>query len=182
MISPLLDPQSWDVIIVAGVVCPGIFKWTTAPKRSYEWDKKKGKGTKGETKTFVQMPASDGKGKFYLWLDEHFYAWQAFRPLFKYDPSKKDVTAIEIYHPACADIELHSVVTESLGIAEHEGKGLYTIEWSFSEFFPADKTSVTSTATGSTQWEHESSRKDAPSTLSDENAKLLDQARREGAI
>jgi hypothetical protein len=182
-VSPFICSLDWDTIQIGGVRCPGIFKFTDVPKRSYEWDKKKGKGTKGETKTFVQMPASEGKGKFYLWRDEHFVAWESFRGLLRYDPSKTVVTAIEIYHPACADIELHSVVTEYLGAVHHEGKLLFSIEWAFGEFFPAERASVTSTATDSKQWEHETSRtKDGTQTLDDENANLSKQAADEGAI
>jgi hypothetical protein len=188
-LSPFEDPHSWDVIKVGGVECPGIFKFTTIPKRAYEWDKKKGKGTKGETKTFVQMPASEGKGKFYLWTVDHFHAWESFRALFKYDPTKKDVQAIEIYHPALAAIELHSVVTEYLGACESEGKGLYAIEWSFGEYFPASESNATGTPSGSKQYVDPpngntpgTQPKDGQSQLDKENEDLAKQAKQEGAI
>ena len=185
-ISPFVNSAAWDVIVIGGVTSPGLAEWSTVPKRAYTWDKKKGKGTKGETLTFVQIPASNGKVTFKLWTDEHFTAWDAFRPLFKYDPTKKTVEAIEIYHPCCAEIELHSVVTESLSATKHEGKGLYTIEWEFSEYFPPDKTSATSTPNTSTAnadgTTPGTNGNNAQSQLDQENSALLSQAQSEGAL
>ena len=155
------------------------------PKRAAEWDKKKGKGTKGETLTFVQFPASSGKGKFYLWLPTHWVEWGAYRPLFKYDPSKKDPEGVGIYHPALADIDLHSVVTEYLGGIEHEGKGLYSIEWSFHEFFPVEKAPVVSTPTsGGSQWYQAPGQNSGggAADLDKANADLLKTAQQSGAV
>ena len=188
-ISALVNTSAEDIIVVGGVNCPGYMKFTEMPKRAYEWDKKKGKGTKGETKTFVQMPASDGKVLFYLWLDEHFVAWESFRPLFKYDATKKAVSAIEVYHPALAEIELHSVVTEYLTARKYEGKGLWTIEWSFGEYFPAEAGNATGTPTGSTQYADPpqgsapgNQGKDGASQLDEENRKLAKEAADQGAL
>ena len=188
-ISPLLDSASWDVIQVGGVTCPGMIVWEEVPERGYEWDKKKGKGTKGETKTFVQMPASSGKVKFLAWTSDHFAAWDSFLPLFKYDPTKKTVQAIEIYHPCCADIELHSVVTEKMGGWKHEGKGLFSRTWLFGEYFPAGATSATSTPSGSQANAPPpngsapgDNGNDAQAQLDAENRRLADQAAKEGAI
>ena len=195
-ICPLRDRSgSFDRIVIANTTCPGYFKFTTTPKRGYGWDKKKGKGTQGETLTFVQFPASEGKGKFYLWLPRHWDEWEDFRPLLKYDPTKDNPQPYEMFHPACADIDLHSVVTEYLGSIEHEGKGLFSVEWAFNEYFPASTESVVSTPTTSsdgggtgpeggigTGLGGSANPNDAQSSLDKENSDLLKKAQNEGAL
>jgi hypothetical protein len=59
------------------------------------------------------------------------------------------VQAVDIYHPSLADIEINSVVTESIGNIVHEGEQFYTIAVQFIEYFPPPKSSAVSTPTGS---------------------------------
>ena len=87
-LNPIDNPQAWDVIIVGGVASPGVCS-VTGFKRECEWDVKKGKGTVGATLTYVQKPPATGQFKFTLWTAAHFVAWEAFRALLKYDPTKK---------------------------------------------------------------------------------------------
>lgn len=148
--NPFTDPQSEDVVVVDGETCPGICV-LSGFKRPTEWDVKKGKGTKGGTATLSQLPPAKGTITFKLWRAEHVDAWNAsFRARFKYDPTKKTKNAVDIYHPTLAEIDLHSVVTESIGAREHQGGGLYHIVVELLEYLPADPKTVTSTANGST--------------------------------
>ena len=187
-LSPFQSSDDWDHVSIGGVVCPGIAQLDKV-ERKHDFDRKKGKGTQGETITFVQKPAAEFKVKFLLWLDDHFTAWQSFRPLLKYDPTKKDITAIEIYHPALADLEIHSVVCASLGGCHHDGKGLFSIEADFIEYFPAGKTNATGTPAGSKQYcdppnsnSPGDNGKSGTDQLDAENKKLIDQAKSEGAL
>jgi hypothetical protein len=159
--SDALDPinyaQEWDVIRVAGVKSPGRVSLSEI-KRAHEWDVKKGKGVKGATITFVQKPPASFKATFelgYLALDgsggpQHFIDWAKFRPLFEYDPTRKAVIAVDIYHPSLADVDITSVVTESIGGIEHVGEGLYRVEVEFLEYFPQAPQNASGTPNGST--------------------------------
>lgn len=147
-LDPINNPQEWDVIRVGGITSPGLCKLGDMKSKS-EWDVKKGKGVYGATLTYVGRPPTKFTITFKLWLPSHFAAWDTFRPLFKYDATKKQVQAVDIYHPALADIELSSVVCEGIGAINHEGNQLYTIAVDFIEYFPAPKGSAISTPTGS---------------------------------
>lgn len=147
-VNPLDNPEAWDVIRVGGVDSPGVCT-VTGFVRKHEWDKKKGKGAAGETITFVQLPAADGKVKFQLWTRQHFVDWATFRLQLKYDPTKKAPQPVDIYYPALADIEIHSVVTENIGAIEHEGGNLYSITVDFLEYRPPPPASAVTTPTGS---------------------------------
>lgn len=147
-INPIDYPQDWDVVRIGQAISPGICK-VGEFKRAHEWDVKKGKGTLGATVTFVARPPAKGSITFKLWTSAHFTAWDSFRPLLQYDPTKKSVQAVDIYHPSLADIGLTSVVTESIGNIVHEGDQLYSITVEFLEYFPPPKGSAVSTPTGS---------------------------------
>ncbi len=147
--NPIDDPQSWDTVTMAGIVCPGICKIGEF-KTKREWDIKKGKGVFGATITFIGRPPSTGSITFYLWTSDHFNQWATFRDLFKFDPTKKDVKAIDIYHPSLVDIDMTSFVCEGIGAVKHEGQGLYSITVDLLEYFPAAKKSAIGTPSGST--------------------------------
>ncbi len=151
-LNPLDNPQEYDVCRVDGEENPGII----APggiggfKRETEWEVKKGKGTKGGSATLVQMPPAKGSIKFLLWLPAHFEAWDAtFRKVFKYDPTKKTKTAVDIFHPTLAKQDIHSVVTENIGPETPEGEGLWSITVELLEYLPPPKKTVTSSPNGS---------------------------------
>ncbi len=147
-INPIDNPQAWDVINVGGKDNPGYCE-VGEFKRENEWDIKKGKGTKGATMTFVGLPPAKGQIVFYLWLAQHFRDWEAFRKLFKYDPTKKTTSAIDIYHPSLADIDISSVVTEYITNIVHVGKQMYTVTVDLVEYSPPPKASAVSTPGGS---------------------------------
>jgi hypothetical protein len=135
---------AWDVVVVAGVTSPGVVK-VDKPKREYKWDAKCGKGTQGSTTTFVGTPPVKVKMTFSLWTFDQFADWDSFRALLLLDPTKSSPTALEVYHPSLADLNIHSLVTEDVGGLVHEGKGLFTVEVNFLEYFPAPPTSAVST-------------------------------------
>jgi hypothetical protein len=146
-LDPVSNPESWFVVTIAGVASPGICL-VTGFKRSAEWDVKKGKGTVGATITYVSKPPAKGSIEFQAWLPRHWDDWDDFLPLFQYDPTKKAVQAVDIFHPALADVGIVSVVTEDIGAWEHKGQGLYSRTVSFLEYAPPPAASAVSTPAG----------------------------------
>lgn len=145
--NPIGAPDVWDDMVVGTMVCPGICKIGDL-KRKNTWDVKKGKGTLGATITFVGREPVSFPVVFYLWTEAHFTAWDAFIKQFEFDPTKKKVTAIGVFHPALASININSVVIESIGAVKNEGKGLYSITVEFLEYFPPPKKAASGTPSG----------------------------------
>jgi hypothetical protein len=144
-VNLLNNPEVWTVVELAGgVVSPGYCKWS-GWKRHNQWDKKKGKGTRGSTQTLVQQPEAEGEFVFFIGYYtvnetpvDQYAAWDKFASLLKYDPTKKKPIAIGIYHPALDAIDVSSVVIEDVGAPEIvvEGDTLISITVKMSEFFP----------------------------------------------
>ncbi len=147
-LNPFDDPAEFDIIEINGQVCPGICE-LSGWKRPTEWDVKKGKGTKGGTATLSQLPPAKGSVKFKLWTPQQFEDWADFRKNFKYDPTKKTINAVDVFHPSLAEIDIVSVVTESIGAVEPEGKGLFSITVELLEYLPPPKKTASGTPSGS---------------------------------
>lgn len=148
MLDPFSYPFEWDIVRIAGVTCPGYCK-IDGFTRPYGWDVKKGKGTLGAVVTFVSSDPAKGSITFYLWTKDHFDRWLSFRKLFAYDPTKKKLEAVDIYHSSLEDIGIKSVVIESIGMIVRESGGLYSIKVDMLEYFPPPKKSAVATPSGS---------------------------------
>ena len=153
--DPITYPEAYNQIRLGGVLSPGFCK-VSEFKRLHTIDKKTGKGSVGSTTTFVGKPVIAGTIKFHLWDNgtlgtghNHFAEWDNFRPLFKYDPTKRAMNAVDIYHPVLDDIEVTSVVCEELGSLVDEGQGMWSITVKLCEYSPPPKISAVSTPTGS---------------------------------
>lgn len=146
-INPIANPQAYDTILIGGVENPGIVPpgGISGFKREHEWDVKKGKGASGATITYVQRPPAKGSIKFWLWNAAMFSDWEEFRPQFKYDPTKKNPQAVDIFHPTLADLDIKSVVCTSISALEHDGYGLWTCTVELMEYFPPPKKSAVGT-------------------------------------
>ncbi len=159
LLNPINDPESWNKVTIAGKDAPGLAEVGEAT-RGWAWDVKVGKGVYGSTTTFTGRQPAKFSIKFVLWRNDHFVAWAEFVPLLKYDPSKisynfdtnytSGVTAVDIYHPSLADLDISSVVVEEIGAVVHEGKGKYSRTIKFLEWFPPPKFSAVATPAGST--------------------------------
>lgn len=157
ILNPIQNPAAWNVIKVGGVVSPGVC-YLSGFKRVHEFDKKKGKGTQGATLTFTQKPPVEGTVKFLLGyqstgtLADHFDAWGPFVRLLKYDPTKKTVQAIDVYHPSLAFIDATSFVCteiEAPTIEGEPGQGLYTLSIKLCEYNPPTKKAAVGTPSSS---------------------------------
>jgi hypothetical protein len=147
-IDPISDPSAWDAVEVASVEYP--YCEVTGFKRAHKWDVKEGKGAFGATTTFVNEPLAEGDVKFLAWETFHFALFDQILQQLKYNPAKKQTNAVDVYHPALADIDAHSFVGTEISQWEHDGEGLYTRVVHFQEFRPAAKTSAVATPTMST--------------------------------
>lgn len=159
LLSPIDNPQAWDVVKVGNTVSPGICM-LSGFSRDNDFDKKKGKGTIGATLTFTGKPPVEGTIKFILWDNgkvggtghDHFAEWSAFVPLLKYDPTKKTITAVDVFHPSLANIDATSFVCTKLGAVVQEGdpgQGLYSVTISLCEYHTPPKKSAVGTPTTS---------------------------------
>jgi hypothetical protein len=151
--DPLNFPSSWDHIIITGptsngqLTSPGIIPANGIQgfDRRFGWHFKKGKGSIGETATFVNAPNAKGKITFHLASTADFIAWANFLPALMYQPGKSSDQANEIYHPALAALNIAQVVTEAISPIRHMGKGLYVVEVELHEWTVVPQVNVTQT-------------------------------------
>lgn len=152
LVNPIDFPAEHNVLRVGTGVSPGRCE-VKGFKRVQEFDVKKGKGTKGATITFTQKPPAEGEITFYLWDNgtlgtghNHFQEWGVFLPLLKYDPTKKDITAINVYHPVLADLDVNSLVCTDIGQLERTRELMWSVTCKFLEYTPQPKASAVGTA------------------------------------
>ena len=157
IIDPLRFPWVHDVVQIGGspgILSPGyciLSGWA----REHEFDVKKGKGTKGSTITFTQLPPGTGEIEFFLWDNgtmgtghNHFQEWAEFVKALKYDPTKKQVEAIQIFHPFLDDLGINSVVCVEIGILTRSPTLMFSSKCKFLEYTPQPKGSAVGTAKG----------------------------------
>jgi hypothetical protein len=158
-LNPILYPTVWSYITIGGAKSPGLANVGEC-KRKNVWDVKRGKGARGATITYTGEEPATFAVTFTLWrvpgvtsplqggVDD-FAAWDLFRPLLKYDPTKATIQAIDIFHPSLVDIDVVSVVTESIGNIQHKGKGRYEVVVEFLEYYPPPAANATASPAGS---------------------------------
>jgi len=147
-LDPIGFPNDWDYFTIGGFASPGVAV-VHEFKRRHEFDVKKSKGVYGATITFIGRPPATGRIQLIFFQTAHFVSWAGFRPLLKYNPTKSAVQAVDIFHPSLDDIDIKSVVCESIGNIVHEGNKKYTVEIEFLEYFPPPPISAVSTPTTS---------------------------------
>lgn len=149
IIDPILYPQEWDYIFIGQVKSPGVIVKISGFGRKYDWDVKKGKGVAGATKTFTGKPPALGTITWNFWAVGQVPQWEEFQKLLKYDPTKKTVSAVDIYHPSLVSTDVLSVVTEEISPVLPLGGSLYEVSVEFGEYLPAEKKNATGTPDGS---------------------------------
>jgi len=147
-VDPIEDPSAWDLVLIASVEYP--YCTVSGFSRKHKWDVKEGKGTFGATTTFTNEPPMEGDITFTAWESAHFTLFDGILDQLRYNPAKKRTEAVDIFHPAIADIDGHSFVCTEIGQWEHQGNGEYTRKLHFLEYKPAPKTSAVATPTTST--------------------------------
>lgn len=141
-------PDPWDVVQISGQICPG-YCTIEGFERKWNWDVKNGKGAQGTTKSYVAKPDVTGRFTFYVWTGQQFTQWEQFRPLFLYDPTKKNIQSVDVLHPSLQDLGITSLVCNSLSPLKHTGHGLFTCVAEMGEFTIPPKAAAVATPTGS---------------------------------
>lgn len=138
------DPSPFDVVLVAGQRNPGTVK-VEGFKRKWKWDAKSAKGSFGEQLTFAMKHASTGSLTFFVWTEQQWDQWSSYVALFKYDPTKQIVSAVQIDTPLFTDLGLRQFVTVSIEPFRHLGEGLWAREVELIEWSPPPKVAAVST-------------------------------------
>lgn len=174
-LNPIGFASSWHYVTVAGERSPGAISvdGISGFDRETGWDKKKGKGTQGATLTLTTLPPTEGSIEFQLWTSEHFVEWTAFRNLLKYNPTKKDGQAFDIYHPSLADLDVTSVVTSKISPIRHKGKGMYVVKVDFIEYLPPPPVSSVSTPASSQANNPDANPGEPPDPIADAQQKRI---------
>jgi hypothetical protein len=153
IVDPFVSASVWHVVQIQDIVSPG-YCTLSGFKRSFGWEIKKGKGAKGSTVTLNEYPPSEGTITFKLWTPEHLLQWREFRDIWNYDPTKKPIKAVDIFHPVLADLGISQVVCKTIGMLDYKGKGLYEVTIELIEYNPPPKKPAVSTPASSEPREH----------------------------
>lgn len=179
--NPLVNPEAFDVIVVAGVVNPGIVKVTGA-ERVFDWDVKDAPGSQGSTITYRGWkPTESIQLRFELWTQAQITEFfTTFVPLFYYDASKSAPKPVDVFHPILNANQINSVVTKKIGPLVLEDKQLYSCTIEVLEYRPAPKKNATTTPKSSTGTDP--SKAAAKPTVEDEQDRqitaLMEQAKK----
>lgn len=176
--NPLILPEQYDFLNVAGVLSPGVFK-LDGGERPYKWDIKDAAGTQGATETYRGLrPSDDIKGKFLFWtaaqIDEFF---NVFVPLLHYDATKTAPKPINVLHPVLAANGITDLIVKNVGPLTHEdGKQLWSVTVEFAEYLPAQKKNATTTPTSTKTTTNSKGKPTAQDVQDKEIERLLQQA------
>ena len=143
MTNPLTNPEDYDRIVFAGEVSPGIVK-LSGHKREQSIDVKQSDGQKGAVTTWKGTKAGKFTATFELVDDEDIAvdevaAWDQFAELLwsTIPPLSGDKpVAKDIYHPDLLRNGYKSVILDTMGEMQHDGKGKSTIAVVLSEYYP----------------------------------------------
>lgn len=158
-VSPFLYPQEWDTILVGGeggTPSPGICEIAGAKPKN-EWDVKRGKGAQGAQYTYNGLEPARFTATFTLWRSpgitgpsdpDDYEDWLAFVALLKYDPTRKDIQAVDIYHPALDDVGISAVIVEGISSWVHKGGLKFEATIDFIQYAPAPQTNASAAPSG----------------------------------
>lgn len=143
--NPLVSPNDYDYISIAGVLSPCPVQITNAD-RPYKWDEKTTAGAQGATVTYVGWDLSKPKLKFMMWKAEQISNFfTSFLPLLQYDASKTAPKPVDVYHPLLMASDVKSLYITNIGQLTHEGAQLYTLTVDTTEYRLPKKVNATST-------------------------------------
>jgi hypothetical protein len=179
--NPLQDPAAFDVIVVAGVVNPGLVRVTGAD-RVFDWDVKDAPGSQGSTITYRGWKPTDSiQLRFEFWEQEQINDFYTnFVPLFYYDANKTAPKPVDVFHPILNANQINSVVTKKIGPLVLEDKQLYSCTIEVLEYRPAPKKNATTTPKASAATDPEKAA--AKSPIEDALDRRIEQLRRQGEI
>lgn len=138
--NPLDDADVLSKLVLAGVKSPGVVT-LSGHERKEKWEVKDGGGQDGASTTRKGKDVAKFTATFELIKDvgrgiDHFAEWEAFLKVLRTPIDGKTTTALDIYHPDLAELDISSVVVESIGGKQHDGKGGAKVVVGFLEYSP----------------------------------------------
>lgn len=184
IVNPLVAPDLWDKLQVAGVENPGLFVLAGGGNRSYSWDVKEAQGGQGGFVTYKGWALSDGiKARFKFWTAAQIAAfYTGFMPLLQYDATKQEPKPVAVYHPALYANGITSVVVKDISPLTDEGAQLWYVEVELVEFAPPPKKNATSTPKGTSGNSGYAAGNEAFPTVEDEQEAELRKLAEEAGI
>lgn len=162
-VDPLVDPGTFDTMVAAGVISPGVCKIMSGGGRKYNWDIKQAPGVQGYVMTyrgwkagepivirfeFFEHPHGPGyTNTFPSSQIESFY--DTWVPLFALDARKLQPKPVSVQHPALSANDINNVVCQEIGPIQTDGNMRWWVDMTFLEFRPP-KIIPTATPSGAT--------------------------------
>lgn len=141
--NTLTNPIDYGQIVIDGKPSPGRCK-LSGFARVQNIDVKESDGQKGATTTWKGTKTGKITATFTLiesddstldevaqWDDFAEVLWSTIPPQSGEKPIAKD-----IYHPDLLRVDYHSVILDTMGEMEHDGKGLSTVSVVLTEYYP----------------------------------------------
>jgi hypothetical protein len=139
--DPISNPRAWYVMKVGATPTPG--KCEVTAERVNRINVLMGLGSDGASTVYVGREVIVAQATFWAWQTSHFTEWDPILAVFKYDPARGiPVRAVDIYHPALADLGVRAMLCKKISTWKHEGKGLYTRVVELVEYKPVPKTAA----------------------------------------
>jgi hypothetical protein len=148
MTNPIIAPDDYDAIVLAGVRSPGVVT-LSGHQREQGWDVQEAKGQTGASTKHNGDKVAQFTATFRLVYDptagiDDFADWdETFQPVIESSTSGKTPIALDVYHPDLAACGIKSVVNGGIGGKQHDGKGGATIAVKLLEYRPPKPKSST---------------------------------------
>ncbi len=140
LVAPDDDPESWDTVTVGGRRWPGQARVSDC-KRSWDWEKKKGKGSDGATTSLQGGDLAEPKITFKLWKGwdgltrcDYFAAWDQYKGVFETTVADKNQVALTVLHPQFVHNKIRGVVMKEMGDIVVASDGSATVTVALIEF------------------------------------------------
>ena len=149
MINPFQSAEAYHHFKIGETNSPGIVVSVDGWDNEWDWDEKKGKGTKKASVTHTGQKLSEGSFTVAIWTAQQWADWESFYSLIGYNTDKKPAGAFNLYYPTVSVLGVIAVVTRKVTRPMHAGKGRYVSTFSFKEWVPEPKKNATNTPKGS---------------------------------
>lgn len=117
--NPLETPV--DFALFAGEQTPGLCKIEGDAALKRRWEEKKGHGFDGSGLVYAAKDLCTFQCIIRLTTVDDWNAWHTFKPRLFAEPTESDQKAIDFYHPQTAEVGIHAVVVEEIGIPKPVG-------------------------------------------------------------
>ena len=175
--NPLLVPEAFDTVIVAGDYLPGLAN-VGKVKRTFKWDKKEAPGTAGDSITYRGIRIVDFVIELTFWESEQIDEWDAKRP--GLEPVTGAIKALDVVHPVLERQKVRSVVVEEIVELYPADAGAWKVQIGVTEYKPPPKANASGSPSGSknSSGKGSSAAPTAQSEQEKEIARLLEEAKK----